>query len=258
MMHDRVSVEFAHVGVTYANGVVALADLSLTIAADQAVCIVGPSGCGKTTLLRVLAGLEHPTIGAVHTAQAMRTAMVFQHGLLFPWLSVADNISYGLMTQGATPTQCRSAAREWCERMGLQRFIDAYPHQLSGGMQQRVGLARALAVNPDLLLLDEPFAALDAQTRLLMQELLADLRHQGVCRSLLFVTHAIDEALLVGDRVVVLSARPGRIVADMAPAFDRTLSLDAIRTQPAFTQAFQHIWQLIRTEVVTQMHGGVS
>ena len=257
MMHTRVSVEFMHVGVTYANGVVALADLSLTIAPDQAVCVVGPSGCGKTTLLRLLAGLERPSQGQVHMAQPLRMAMVFQQGLLFPWLSVADNISYGLMTQGVSPTQCHATAREWCERMGLQRFIDAYPHQLSGGMQQRVGLARALAVNPDLLLLDEPFAALDAQTRLLMQELLADLRRQGVCRSLLFVTHAIDEALLVGDRVVVLSARPGRIIADMTPAFDRSASLDTIRAEPAFTQAFQDIWQLIRTEVATQMHEGV-
>lgn len=258
MMHTRVSVEFDHVGVTYANGVVALADLSLRIADDQAVCVVGPSGCGKTTLLRVLAGLERVTTGRVSTAQPMRMAMVFQQGLLFPWLSVADNISYGLMTQGATPVQCRSAAREWCERMGLQRFIDVYPHQLSGGMQQRVGLARALVVNPDMLLLDEPFAALDAQTRLLMQELLCDLRRQGMCRRLLFVTHAIDEALLVGDRVVVLSARPGRIIDDMIPAFDRDMSLDMLRTQPAFTQAFQDIWQRIRTEVATQMHEGVS
>ena len=258
MMHPRVSVEFTDVGVTYANGVVALAELSLRIAPDQAVCVVGPSGCGKTTLLRLLAGLERPSQGQVHMAHAMRMAMVFQQGLLFPWLSVADNISYGLMTQGATPTQCRSAAREWCERMGLQRFIDVYPHQLSGGMQQRVGLARALAVNPDLLLLDEPFAALDAQTRLLMQELLCDLRRQGMCRSLLFVTHAIDEALLVGDRVVVLSARPGRILADLSPEFDRQVSLDTIRTQPVFTQTFHQIWQLIRTEVVAQMHEGVS
>ena len=257
MMHTGVSVEFAHVGVTYANGVVALADLSLAIAPNQAVCVVGPSGCGKTTLLRLLAGLERPSQGQVRMAQPMRMAMVFQQGLLFPWLSVADNISYGLMTQGATPSQCRAAAREWCERMGLQRFIDAYPHQLSGGMQQRVGLARALAVNPDLLLLDEPFAALDAQTRLLMQELLAELRQQGICRSLLFVTHAIDEALLVGERVVVLSARPGRIIADMNPAFDRSASLDMMRTQPAFIHAFQEIWQLIRTEVATQMHEGV-
>ncbi|MCE2850820.1 MAG: ABC transporter ATP-binding protein [Roseiflexaceae bacterium] len=258
MMHPRVSVEFTDVGVTYANGVVALAALSLSIAPNQAVCVVGPSGCGKTTLLRLLAGLERPSQGQVHIAQSMRMAMVFQQGLLFPWLSVADNISYGLMTQGATPTQCRSAAREWCERMGLQRFIDVYPHQLSGGMQQRVGLARALAVNPDLLLLDEPFAALDAQTRLLMQELLCDLRRQGMCRSLLFVTHAIDEALLVGDRVVVLSARPGRILADLSPEFDRQVSLDTIRTQPVFTQTFHQIWQLIRTEVVAQMHEGVS
>jgi len=257
-MDSGVVVDFAHLGVTYANGVVALSDLSLTIAADQAVCVVGPSGCGKTTLLRVLAGLERATHGGVQLSRPATLAMVFQQGLLFPWLSVADNISYGLMTRGATPPQCRAAAREWCERMGLQRFIDAYPHQLSGGMQQRVGLARALAVNPDVLLLDEPFAALDAQTRVLMQELLVDLRRQGLCRSLLLVTHAIDEALLVGDRVVVLSARPGRSIADMTPQVSHSQSFDEIRAQPAFMQAFTTIWQLIRGEVEAQLREEVT
>ena len=257
-MDSGVVVDFAHRGVTYANGVVALSDLSLTLAADQAVCVVGPSGCGKTTLLRVLAGLEKATNGEVQLSRPATLAMVFQQGLLFPWLSVADNISYGLMTRGATPPQCRTAAREWSERMGLQRFIDAYPHQLSGGMQQRVGLARALAVNPDLLLLDEPFAALDAQTRVLMQELLVDLRQQGLCRSMLLVTHAIDEALLVGDRVVVLSARPGRIIADVTPAVTHGQSFDEIRAQPAFMQAFTTIWQLIRREVEAQLHEEVT
>ena len=257
-MDSGVVVDFAHLGVTYANGVVALSDLSLTIAADQAVCVVGPSGCGKTTLLRVLAGLERATQGGVQLSRPATLAMVFQQGLLFPWLSVADNISYGLMTRGVTPPQCRAAAREWCERMGLQRFIDAFPHQLSGGMQQRVGLARALAVNPDVLLLDEPFAALDAQTRVLMQELLVDLRRQGLCRSMLLVTHAIDEALLVGDRVVVLSARPGRIIADVTPELAHGQSFDEIRAQPAFMQAFTTIWQLIRGEVEAQLREEVT
>lgn len=257
VMQQPPLVRFEQIAVTYPNGVQALADVSLDIPQHQAVSIVGPSGCGKTTLLRVLAGLEHVSRGRVIVAPETRLAMVFQQGLLFPWMSVADNISYGLMVRGASPQQCRTAAREWCDRMGLQRFIDVYPHQLSGGMQQRVGLARALATNPDILLLDEPFAALDAQTRLLMQELLSDLRAQGLCGTMLFVTHAIDEALIVADRVVVMSSRPGRIITDLTPDFAGGRRADQVRTLPAFHAAFDHIWQQIKTEVSAQMHEGV-
>lgn len=256
-MQESAVVQFDHVTLTYPNGVQALSQVSLDIPRHQAVSIVGPSGCGKTTLLRVLAGLETPSHGRLVIAPATRFAMVFQQGLLFPWMSVAENISYGLMVHGASPHQCRAAAREWCERMGLQRFIDAYPHQLSGGMQQRVGLARALATNPDVLLLDEPFAALDAQTRLLMQELLGDLRAQGLCGTMLFVTHAIDEALIVADRVIVMSSRPGRIVADIMPNFVSGRHADQLRTAPEFHAAFDQIWQQIKTEVSAQMHEGV-
>lgn len=256
-MNQSVIVRFAQITLTYPNGVQALSNVSLDIPRNQAVSIVGPSGCGKTTLLRVLAGLEKPGQGQLVVAPETRLAMVFQQGLLFPWMSVADNISYGLMVRGASPHQCRATAREWCERMGLQRFIDAYPHQLSGGMQQRVGLARALATNPDILLLDEPFAALDAQTRLLMQELLGDLRAQGLCGTMLFVTHAIDEALIVSDRVIVMSSRPGRIVADITPNFVGERDADQLRTSPEFHAAFDQIWQQIKTEVSAQMHEGV-
>ncbi len=257
MPMEQPIARFEQITLTYPNGVQALADVSLDIAHNQAVSIVGPSGCGKTTLLRVLAGLEHPSHGRLVMASETRLAMVFQHGLLFPWMSVADNISYGLMVRGVSPSQCRSTAREWCERMGLLRFIDAYPHQLSGGMQQRVGLARALATNPDILLLDEPFAALDAQTRLLMQELLGDLRSQGLCGTMLFVTHAIDEALIVADRVIVMSSRPGRIVSDITPNFSGERHADRLRTSPDFHAVFDRIWQQIKTEVSAQMHEGV-
>ncbi|MFZ9858151.1 MAG: ABC transporter ATP-binding protein [Roseiflexaceae bacterium] len=256
-MHQSALVCFDQIIVTYPNGVQALDTVSLDIPRNQAVSIVGPSGCGKTTLLRVLAGLEKPNHGQLIIAPETRLAMVFQQGLLFPWMSVAENISYGLMVRGVSPSACRAAAREWCERMGLQRFIDAYPHQLSGGMQQRVGLARALATNPDILLLDEPFAALDAQTRLLMQELLGDLRAQGLCGTMVFVTHAIDEALIVADRVIVMSSRPGRIVADITPDFASDHHADQLRTLPEFHAAFDQIWQQIKTEVSAQMHEGV-
>ncbi len=250
-------IVFIQAGLTYPNGVEALTDISLTIADQSAVAVVGPSGCGKTTLLRTIAGLERVSVGSLQVAAGAKRAMVFQSGLLFPWMSVADNISYGLMTRGTPAEQCRVIAREWADRMGLQRFIDAYPHQLSGGMQQRVGIARALAIQPDIVLFDEPFAALDAQTRLIMQELVCDLRRQGVCGTMLFVTHAIDEALIVADRIIVMSARPGRIIADLTPQLADVPSADK-RALPAFNQAFADIWAQIRQEVDVQMHEGVN
>jgi len=241
----------------YATGVVALAHVSLHIAAQQRVALVGPSGCGKTTLLRMVAGLEQPSGGTMQLAPHTRIAMVFQQGLLFPWMSVSENIGYGLMAQGADPARCQRKAHEWVQRLGLQRFADAYPHQLSGGMQQRVGLARALVVEPDILLLDEPFAALDAQTRLLMQELLVELAHQKAFGTMLFVTHAIDEALVVAERVVVMSARPGRIVADVMPDFALSAPQQR-RAHPLFQSTFDRIWQLIRAEVAAQLYEGVQ
>ncbi len=249
-------IVFAQAGLTYPNGVEALADISLTIATRSAVAVVGPSGCGKTTLLRTIAGLERVSTGTLSVAADATRAMVFQSGLLFPWMSVADNISYGLMTRGVPLAQCRERARVWADRMGLQRFIDAYPHQLSGGMQQRVGIARALAIQPDIVLFDEPFAALDAQTRLLMQELVCDLQRQGVCGTMVFVTHAIDEALIVADRIIVMSARPGRIIADITPQLP-DVPIAEKRALPAFNQAFADIWAQIRSEVELQMHEGV-
>lgn len=239
----------------YATGVVALTQVSLQIAAQQHVALVGPSGCGKTTLLRMVAGLEQPSGGQLQLDTHARIAMVFQQGLLFPWMSVSDNIGYGLMAQGVDPAQCQRKAHEWVYRLGLQRFADAYPHQLSGGMQQRVGLARALVVEPDILLLDEPFAALDAQTRLLMQELLVELAQQKAFGTMLFVTHAIDEALVVAERVVVMSARPGRIVADLTPDF-AVSEPHQRRALPHFQGTFDQIWQLIRAEVAAQLYEG--
>ncbi len=251
------ALQFVGVGKHFATGVTALAQVDLDIPAQQSVALVGPSGCGKTTLLRMVAGLDSPSHGQIDLDRTARVAMVFQQGLLFPWMSVADNIAYGLMTQGVDPYERRQRAEQWAERMGLARFIDAYPHQLSGGMQQRVGLARALITEPDVLLLDEPFAALDAQTRLLMQELLADLHRQALCGTMLFVTHAIDEALVVAERVVVMSSRPGRIVADITPELGAGNHPDAIRAHPQFQSTFDMIWRQIKAEVAAQMYEGV-
>ena len=252
-MQSTSPIVFERVGLTYPTGVTALTDITLSIAPRSAVALVGPSGCGKTTLLRTIAGLEQVSTGTLTVTAGATRAMVFQSGLLFPWMSVADNISYGLMARGMSALQCRDRARHWAERMGLQRFVDAYPHQLSGGMQQRVGIARALAIEPDIVLFDEPFAALDAQTRLLMQELVCDLQRQGVCGTMVFVTHAIDEALIVADRIIVMSARPGRIIADVTPQLP-DVPIAQKRALPAFTQAFADIWAQIRSEVELQMH----
>ena len=181
--------------------------LTLTVEDGEFVCLVGPSGSGKTTLLRVLAGLQNPTSGSFEIRRDVPdrplSAMAFQGAAIFPWLTVLDNVGYGLRARGVAYAERNRIAREWIGRVGLTRFAEAYPHELSGGMQQRVGLARAFAHNPEILLMDEPFGALDEQTRLILQELLLDI-WQSSRTTILFVTHSIDEALTLGDKLVVL------------------------------------------------------
>ncbi len=250
---DDLSVRFS--GQNQGADVLALDGVNLSVAEGEFVCLVGPSGCGKTTLLRVLAELQPPNGGSARVlrqeANGKRpaTAMVFQSAAVFPWMTVLENVAYGLRTQGVHFAQRNRVAREWVHRVKLERFMEAYPHQLSGGMQQRVGLARAFAYNAEVLLLDEPFGALDAQTRLLLQETLLEL--WGASRStILFVTHSIDEALTLADRVLVMSARPGRILAEEAVAIPRPRDMVALRGDPRFGESFRRIWSLLRQEVV--------
>lgn len=191
-------------------------DVSLEVAEGETVSIVGPSGCGKTTLLRCVVGLTAPTAGSVEIDGARVSeppegvAMVFQNAGLFPWKSVAANIAYGLTVQGAARRDIEPRVQELVKLVGLEGFEKSYPHELSGGMQQRAGLARALAIQPSVLAMDEPFAALDAQTRDVLQ--LELLRIWEANRTaMLFVTHSIDEAVLMGDRVVILRGRPSRV-----------------------------------------------
>ena len=181
-------------------------------------CIIGPSGCGKSTLIRLIAGLELPSAGRivvdgheVHQPGPDR-GMVFQAYSLFPWLTVVQNVMYGLRQQGATKARAESEARQWIDLVGLEDAADRYPHQLSGGMKQRVAIARALAAGPRILLMDEPFSALDPQTRQTMQQHLLQI-HRQVNVTILFVTHDVDEALMLSDRILVLAAKPGRIRA---------------------------------------------
>ena len=199
----------------HANGVEALSSIDVSLKPGQLTAIVGPSGCGKSTLLRVVAGLLRPTTGGVEWrgTAPLRPAFVFQDPTLMPWASVADNIALPLRLAGQSRSESRSAVQPWIERVGLAGFERARPHELSGGMRMRASLARALASAPNLLLLDEPFAALDEITRFKLNDELLAWAADGP--TILFVTHSVFEAIYLADRILVMSARPGRIVADM-------------------------------------------
>src|SRR6476469_4440656 len=234
--------------------VIAFQDLDLSIRKQEILCIVGPSGCGKTTLLRAIAGLTSLTSGRIEVNGAAvvgppeGVATVFQHFGLLPWKTVFQNAAFGLKIQRKPQAEIEERVRHYLDVVGLLRFADSYPYQLSGGMQQRVGLARALAIDPSVLLMDEPFAALDAQTREILQEELVALMQQPEERkTMVFITHSIDEAILLGDRIAVMRARTGRIkeVLDMPFGWPRVA--DAVRADPRFTEFRLHIWHQLHT-----------
>ena len=232
----------------------ALEPTNLAIAINDFVTIVGPSGCGKSTLLRLIAGLDRPTTGRILlsgtpvAAPGPDRGMVFQSYTLFPWLTVADNIAFGLREKGVAKEQRSEAVREWLERIGLTGFEHHYPKQLSGGMQQRTAIARALANEPAILLLDEPFGALDNQTRALMQELLLRVWERER-KTVLFVTHDIEEAIFLGSRVLVMTARPGRIKAEVAVDLPHPRHY-TIKTSPEFSALKARLTEEIRVEAV--------
>lgn len=237
---------------TAAGVVPALASIDFRVEARSFVCIVGPSGCGKSTLLRLIAGLLPPTSGCVCFEQEAsrdrpRTAMVFQDHGLFPWMTVLDNVAFALVGQKTGRRERRRLAQAQLERVGLGSFAHNYPHQLSGGMRQRVGVARALLANPDILLMDEPFGSVDAQTRLVLQEDLLDLWREQQ-KTVVYVTHDIAEAILLGDRVLVMSGRPGRILADIAVPLARPRVLTAV-DNPGIKDIKWRIWKMLETEV---------
>ena len=231
----------------------ALQATDLEVAENDFITILGPSGCGKSTLLRIVAGLDHPTAGEVMLdgrridGPGADRGMVFQSYTLFPWLSVLDNVCFGLAERGLPRAQQLEQARGFLAKVGLKGFENHYPKQLSGGMQQRTAIARALANDPRMLLMDEPFGALDHQTRELMQELLLGI-WEGQKKTVLFVTHDIDEAVFMGSRVVVMSARPGRIKLDrrVELAHPRHYS---VKTTPAFAELKAELTEQVRVEV---------
>ena len=236
------------------GGTLALQASDLTVAENDFITILGPSGCGKSTLLRMVAGLDTPTTGRITldgkpvSGPGADRGMVFQSYTLFPWLTVLQNVCFGLREKGLPLAEQQDIARQFLAKVGLKDFGNHFPKQLSGGMQQRTALARALANNPRILLMDEPFGALDHQTRELMQELLAGI-WEAERKTVLFVTHDIDEAVFMGTRVVVMSARPGRIKLDrdVDLAHPRHYS---VKTTPAFSSLKAELTEAVRVEVL--------
>jgi NitT/TauT family transport system ATP-binding protein/sulfonate transport system ATP-binding protein len=239
---------------------VALAPTSLDVAANDFITILGPSGCGKSTLLRIVAGLDRPSAGgAVLNGAEIRgpgrdRGMVFQSYTLFPWLTVAQNIAFGLRERGVAPGQQSAVVARYLGAMGLEDFADHLPKQLSGGMQQRTAIARALANDPEILLMDEPFGALDNQTRGLMQELLLGIWERER-KTVLFVTHDIEEAIFMASRVVVMTARPGRIKVDLPVDLPHPRDY-RLKTTPAFVALKARLTEEIRNEAVIAAQAG--
>ena len=235
------------------NGVVpALEDMTFSVSEREFVCFVGPSGCGKTTLLKLIAGLMEPTSGRIifsaePTDGRLRSALVFQEHGLFPWMTVLDNVAFGLEMQGMRRGERRDRARAFVEKVGLAHFVGSYPHELSVGMRQRVGIARAFVSDAPILLMDEPFGSLDAQTRLVLQEELLRLWKEEQ-KSVVYVTHDIEEAVLLGDRVLVMTGRPGSIREEIPIPLARPRDLSA-REQPEVSEIEWHIWKMLEEEV---------
>lgn len=235
--------------------VVAVNDFSLNIKKSELISIVGPSGCGKTTVLNLLAGLESPTKGSIKIngdvikGPGSDRGMIFQEGGLLPWRNVIRNVEFGLEIKGINPGKRRSVAKKHIKLVGLTGFEDSYPYELSGGMMQRVALARMLAFDPEILLMDEPFASVDALTRENLQDELLKIWSE-MKKTIIFVTHSIDEAIYLSDRVAVMSARPGRVKKVLDITLERPR--EGIRALPEFARLREEIWEALQKEMVVQ------
>lgn len=227
----------------------ALHDVNLDVRKGEFLCLLGPSGCGKTTILRILAGLESHSEGRVELRHEEKwrplSSVVFQEQSVFPWMTVWDNVAYGLRMRNAAGATVKDTVDYFVHKVGLARFAGAYPHELSGGMKQRVSIARAFAVGPEILLMDEPFSALDEQNRALLQEELLRIWEE-TGRTVVFVTHSIDEAVVLGDRVIVLASGPGRILAERRIPFTRPRGVYQLKAEPEYGRLVLDLSELLR------------
>ena len=242
------------INVIYQESLIALQNVSLDIPAAKLTAILGPSGCGKTTLLKVIAGLIKPTSGSVKVrgkeieGPGPDRALVFQDFALLPWATVLQNVGFGLRARGVPKKERDETSLHYIKEVGLLGFEDKYPHQLSGGMRQRTGLARALTINSDILLMDEPFSAVDEQMRRKLQEDLLNLL-KVENKTVIFVTHSIEEAVYLADQVIILSGRPGSVAEIVYPKIDRTGEIDLIRRQPGYIDFVDEIWSSLKKYV---------
>jgi len=234
------------------GALVAVDGVSVEIAPGEFFMIVGPSGCGKTTLLRILAGLDSITSGTIEietpNSQRPVNSMIFQGDSIFPWMTVWNNAAYGLKMRRVRASTIKEVVGHYLARTGLTRFADYYPHQLSGGMRQRVSIARAFANDPEILLMDEPFSALDAQNKLLLQEELLRIWEEHK-KTVVFITHSVDEAVFLGDRIMVMTAQPGKVKAFVQVPLARPRNIMELQKTPEYGELITHIWSSLREEV---------
>ncbi len=235
-----------------AGKVSAIKNVNLNISEHEFVCIVGPSGCGKTTILKLLAGLLQPSSGEIRFSSnnknnQIKSALIFQEQGLFPWMNVLDNIAFGLEAYGINKKERYAQARAWVKKMGLLGFENYYPEKISGGMRQRVALARAFLSDPEILLMDEPFGSLDAQTKKILQQELIDIWREEK-KTVIFITHDIEEAILLGDRILVMTGQPGKIREEIIVNLKRPRNLASLENEEVSRMKLR-IWQLLEEEV---------
>jgi NitT/TauT family transport system ATP-binding protein len=248
--------EVGKVYPTLGGGMVAVEAFSLDVAEGEFLCIVGPSGCGKSTFLRMVAGLEEVSSGTIRIRPGADpgkplNAVVFQEYAIFPWKTLEENVGFGLRMRGIGAAERREVARFWLDRVGLLKFAEYYPHQISGGMKQRVSIIRALANDPEVLLMDEPLGALDAQTRVVLQQELLRIWEE-TRKTVIYITHSLDEAVLLGDRVVLMSAQPGRILEVYDIGLPRPRDVAMMNTA-GFADLRGRIWDRLSREVIRAM-----
>lgn len=256
MPYDNDSLVLNNIGKTFTTGnnqVTALTNISISIGDGEFFSIVGPSGCGKTTLLRILAGLDTASTGTVDikikTSNRPVNSMVFQEQSVFPWMTVIDNVAYGLKLRGIPKKERYEIAERYIRMIGLSKFSKSYPHQLSGGMKQRVSVARAFANDPEILLMDEPFGALDEQNRIILQQELLRIWELSK-KTTVFITHSIDESLCLSDRILIMTAHPGTVKSIVDVDLPRPRDIASIRTTLRYNELFQTIWLTLREEVL--------